>query len=134
MHVIFRRLATMIAALVMSAALTVPTLADDLSGTYRIATATGKHMIVTLIWSINNTITGYYVGNGVAGRLTGQVKPDFSVTYTWEERQGDAGQDTTKSGWGNMTFNDSGSAMKTAWGYAGQQRAVGFWNATRIDP
>jgi hypothetical protein len=133
MHALLRRLSSTFAVLLVVIALAVPALADDYSGTFRIVTATGKHMIVTLIQS-GDSITGYYVGNGVAGRITGHMNGDTSAVYTWEERAGDSSNDGTHSGWGNMSFNNSGSQMKTAWGYAGQQRAVGFWNATLINP
>lgn len=135
MRALFRRLSTTVAVLVMIAAFAVPALADDVSGTYRILTATGKHMIVTLIQH-EDTIEGYYAGNnGVAGRLTGKIGSDYNhITYTWVQRKGDSYNDQTLSGWGNMTFNNDMTVMKTAWGYDGQGSAVGFWTATLINP
>jgi hypothetical protein len=135
MHAVLRRLSSALAAVVIIAAVALPALADDVSGSYRIVTATGKHMIVTLIQH-EDTIEGYYAGNnGVAGRLTAKIGSDYShITYTWVERQGDSANTRTVSGWGNMTFNDAMTVMKTAWGHDGQQQAVGYWTATLINP
>ena len=134
MRALLRRLSSTFAVLIMIAAVAVPALADDVSGTYRIITATGKHMIVTLIQH-QETIEGYYVGNNVAGRLTATIGSDYNhITYTWVQREGDSGNERTLAGWGNMSFNDAMTVMKTAWGYDGQSKAVGFWTATAIDP
>ncbi|HEX3465817.1 MAG TPA: hypothetical protein VHS78_17340 [Candidatus Elarobacter sp.] len=131
-----RRLTTTFAILVMVAALTVPARADTLSGTYRIVTRTGIHMILTLIQN-GSSFNGMYVGaNGIAGRITGTMTndPTTTVSYTWEERNGDALNERAAHGWGTLKFNDAGNQLTAAWGYAGQQNAVGFWNGTLLNP
>jgi hypothetical protein len=135
MRNVLRKLMTASAVIAMVLALALPAMADNISGTYRIVTRTGIHMIVTIIQTGDNTIEGMYVGaNGVAGRLSGRFTGDTAVAYTWIERQGESSNDKTHSGWGNMTFNNAGTALSTAWGYDGQRQAVGFWSGTLINP
>ena len=97
------------------------------SGTYRITTGTGKHMIVTLIQNgdSDNSVDGMYVGNnGVAGRLHGTWNSQGTMmSYTWEERNGDYFNNGTHRGWGNMTFSDDGRHMQTRWAYDSQGTA-----------
>jgi hypothetical protein len=140
MRTLLRNLLSLSFVVAVVAGLVLPAQADTLSGTFKITTKTGKHMIVTIIESGDN-IVGYYVGNGgVAGRITGSYDASLSkstgktsYTYTWVEKAGDGTNDTTKSGWGNMTFSDDGTSMNTSWGYDNQSGgAVGFWSATLI--
>jgi len=116
--------------------LVAPAVADtDPSGTYRIVTGTGKHMIVTLIGTVGG-VDGMYAGGGVGGRLHGThntVDPNM-VNYTWVEDKDDSLNQTTKRGWGNMTFNDDATRMQAHWGFDNQGTSVGLWNATRISP
>jgi len=124
------------AALVATLALIAPAVADtDPSGTYRIITGTGKHMIVTIIGTVGG-VDGMYVGGGVGGRLHGtynQSNPNI-VNYTWVEDKNDALNQNTKRGWGNMQFSDDATRMQARWGFENQGTSVGLWNATRIDP
>jgi hypothetical protein len=123
-------------ALVTMFAVVAPAVADtDPTGTYRIVTGTGKHMIVTLIGTVGG-VDGMYQGMGVGGRFHGtwnNADPSM-LNYTWEERGGDAQNGTTRRGWGNMTFNDNATRLTAHWGYDNQGTAVGLWNAVRIDP
>lgn len=114
-----------------------PARADlDYSGTYRIVTGTGKHMIVTLIENGNFGVDGMYAGNnGVAGRLHGTLnQAETQVDYTWEERSDDSQNKKTVRGWGTMTWSDNGRQMRARWGFEGDRNPVGLWNATLIDP
>ncbi len=123
--------------LVMFGSMAFPARADiDVTGTYRIVTGTGKHMIVTLIETDNNAVDGMYAsGTGVAGRLHGTWNHDYTMmSYTWEERSSDSNNGTTKGGWGNMTWNDDGSRMQARWGFQNQGRSVGLWNAVKLQP
>jgi hypothetical protein len=136
MNAVIRRVSTTFAILIMIAALAVPARADTLSGTYRIVTRTGIHMIITIIQN-GDSFSGMYVGqNGNAGRISGRWPTGTSdnIPYTWEERQGDGVNPRTVGGWGNLKFNDAGTGFSAAWGYAGQQSAVGFWTGTVITP
>jgi hypothetical protein len=135
MRTILRNLMSVSGVIAMVLALALPARADNNSGTFRIVTRTGIHMIITLVQTTDSRVEGIYVGaNGVAGRITGRFTGDNSVAYTWVERQGDSSNDQTKSGWGNLNFNNAGTAFKTAWGYDGQRQAVGFWDGTLINP
>ena len=106
-----------------------------ISGTYRITTGTGKHMIVTIIEGGDGSIDGMYVGNhGVAGRLHGTWNSAGTMaSYTWEQRNGDYMNTSTLRGWGNMTFSDDGRHMRARWGYDNQGTSVGSWDASLID-
>ncbi|MEA2720641.1 MAG: hypothetical protein QOJ39_2505 [Candidatus Eremiobacteraeota bacterium] len=135
MRNILRNLMGASAVIAMVLALALPARADNVSGTFRIVTRTGIHMIVTIIQTGDNTIEGVYVGaNGVAGHLTGRFTGNASVAYKWVQRQGESSNEQTLSGWGNMNFNDAATGLKTAWGYDGQTQAVGFWTGTLINP
>jgi hypothetical protein len=72
MRIIGRSLVSMFVACIMLVTLAFPARAGlNYTGTYRIVTGTGKHMIDTLIENSNFGIDGMYAGNhGVAGRLT----------------------------------------------------------------
>src|SRR5579884_1916930 len=99
-----RRLFGIVAAALMIATLAPSARADvQVSGTYRITTGTGKHMIITLIQNGDNanSVDGMYVGNnGVAGRLHGTWNNNGTmVSYTWEERNGDYFNNGTHRGW-----------------------------------
>jgi hypothetical protein len=136
MRTIGRSFVSLFLASVMLVALAFPARADmNYSGTYRIVTATGKHMIVTLIENDNFGVDGMYAGNhGVAGRLQGKInKAETQLDYTWEERGGDSENPKTVKGWGTMTWSDDGKQMRAKWGYDGERNSVGQWNATLID-
>ncbi len=134
----YRNSSRFAAALVIFCSLAFPARADiDVTGTYRIVTGTGKHMIVTLIETDDNTVDGMYAGSGpgVAGRLHGSWNHDFTMmSYTWEERASDSDNGTAKGGWGNMTWNESGTRMQARWGFTNQGTSVGLWNAVKLDP
>ena len=137
MRIIARNVFSTVLAVFMVCSLAFPARADlNYSGTYRIVTATGKHMIVTLIENNDFGIDGMYAGNhGVAGRLHGTLnQAETQLTYTWEERGGDSDNPKAVRGWGTMTWSDDGRQMRARWGYEGEQNAVGQWNATLLDP
>jgi hypothetical protein len=138
MRLLGRNLFAAFAAAVIVFSLVSPARADvQVSGTYRITTGTGKHMIVTLIQNGDNanSIDGMYVGNGgVAGRLHGTWNNAGTImSYTWEERNGDYFNSSTRRGWGNMTWSSDGRHMQARWGYENQGTSVGSWDASLID-
>ena len=108
----------------------------QVSGTYRITTGTGKHMIVTIIQNGDsaNSVDGMYVGNnGVAGRLHGTWNSAGTmVSYTWEQRNGDYFNSATYRGWGNLTWTDGGRRMQAHWAYDSQSTANNTWDAELI--
>jgi hypothetical protein len=127
---------TIAAAVMTMFAFVAPAFADsDPTGTYRIVTGTGKHMIVTIIGTTGG-IDGMYAGNGVGGRIHGtynNADPNM-VNYTWVEDQNDSTNGTTRRGWGNIEFNDDATRLQAHWGYENSGTAVGLWNAVRIQP
>jgi hypothetical protein len=137
MRTFTRALIGVFAAVLLTVSAVMPARADlDVSGTYRIVTGTGKHMIVTLIQNGDQSVDGMYAGNnGVAGRLHGTWNRDTTMmSYTWTERDGDSQNSGTKTGWGNMVWNNDGSRMTARWAFQNESQTVGLWNAALINP
>ena len=129
---IIRTITSSVVVLVLIATLALPAFADDYSGSYRVVTNNGTRSIMTLIQN-GDTITGIYVSTNGVGRFTGHARGTNSFDFTWETRAGDAGADRATTGWGNLSFNDSGSRLHATWGYAGEGQR-GTWDGQLLNP